>query len=151
MHAVGPVKEESRVGRHGGATVEDMLKGRDPRSGRMGSLTGVGQLLRVAKKDEPPARAGHGKRIGEGKLAGLVDEESVDALGELRTRPEPDGTGHDVKDAFLEPGEKLGVVEGLCRRWQEWIVLVCPLADAKCLPCERGLVTTQSIRLCITA
>jgi len=45
----------------------------------------LGELLGIAHEDEVVRGAGDRQDIGQGHLAGLVDEQCVDAAGELLT------------------------------------------------------------------
>ena len=59
---------------------EQVVQGRDLGSLRVGAALGLLQLLRVAEQDQVARGAGAGQDVGQGHLAGLVDEEIVERL-----------------------------------------------------------------------
>ena len=97
----------------------------------MGSLRDLWELVRVAEEHERASARACGEDVGEGELAGLVDEEHVDRpLGSVevggRARQRPDRAGDEVEGgvgagigvdrrddaAALERGLRLVLVAG---------------------------------------
>ena len=96
----------------------------------MGPLARLGQLLRVAQEHEVGGSAGDCQDVGQGELAGLVDDERVNAVRELFSGPQPCGPGHDVQLTVLELGDELAVVQRLCGWVEKPFVAVGLLSDA---------------------
>ena len=86
-----------RSARHRLVLAEHVLERRDVRRPRMASLLRLFELLRVAEQDEAPRGVRDGEHVGERHLAGLVDEQHIDGLGELGPRPEPGRAAEDVR------------------------------------------------------
>ena len=59
MHPVGLVERQPGVRGHRRVVAQDVLQRRDARARRVGGVTGLGELLRVAEQDQVPRRPGH--------------------------------------------------------------------------------------------
>src|SRR5690606_28966656 len=68
---------------------ENVLERGSPGTGRVACLLRLLELLRVSQQYEAPCAAGHREDVGKRHLAGLVDEQHIDAFGEVRPRPKP--------------------------------------------------------------
>ena len=77
---------------------------------RVRALGGLGELLRVADEHEVAGRPGDGQDVGERELSGLVDDEVVEAAGEVGPGEEPRRSGDDVDRALVEGVDERGVV-----------------------------------------
>lgn len=64
-----------------------MLEDGGARAARVRSLRDVCELLRVTEQDDAIRGLGDGDRVGEGHLAGLVDQQDVDGAGLVLVRP----------------------------------------------------------------
>ena len=62
----------------------------------MTALQGLFELLRVAEQDQAPSPRGSCQYVAQGHLAGLIDEEHIDALLEVRPTPAPGSGPQDV-------------------------------------------------------
>ena len=71
------------------------------------------------------------RTFGQGQLAGLVDDERVDARCEVLAGPHPSRSGGDVEIAVAQPLHELRIRQGLRAVVQKRIVIVGPLADAQ--------------------
>ena len=69
------------------------------------------ELLRIAEQHEILGGARDRDRVGEGDLAGFVDEQRVDRPGHLRRDPQPRRPGGEVRAAVAElAGDVAGVL-----------------------------------------
>ncbi|CAB4929244.1 unannotated protein [freshwater metagenome] len=97
VHAVGAVEEVAAIRGHGCGAVRDVREdGRlDPVG--VGGLADLWELLRVAEEQHPVGGEGAGDGIGQGVLAGLVDDKQIQVEG-LDGWPgkRPGGTADDI-------------------------------------------------------
>ena len=97
MEAPRPLDEEAALGRHrrvrrlARGAGEEVGEGAPLGAGRVAPLERLVELLGIAEEHERAAGRRDGDRVGEAELAGLVDEEDVDAPrhGGRRTRARP--------------------------------------------------------------
>ena len=82
-------------------------------------------------QDEVPGRAGDGQDVGQRHLAGLVDEQRVDAALELLARPEPGRSGGYVQVAVPQAVLQRAMLQAGGVRMQVRVVLASALADAR--------------------
>ena len=76
--APGLGEEEAAVGRDRHVLAEEVLQHREPGVLGVRALRDLRQLVRVAEQHERAGARPRGEHVGEGELAGLVDEQHVD-------------------------------------------------------------------------
>ncbi len=92
--------------------LEEVVEDGYARAEGMGRLRGLGQLLGVAEQDERGGGGSHGEGVGQGELAGLVDDEHVDSIAEGLARPQPCGASDEARRARGERRrDALGVTD----------------------------------------
>ena len=96
MQPPGRLEEEAAVRRDGRVLAEEVRERGTIGAGRVRALRRLVQLLRIAQQDEAVGGARHGDDIGQGDLAGLVDEEHVDGIAHAGRGPQPRGTRGEV-------------------------------------------------------
>ena len=96
VHPVGDVEEQAAIRGDRLVVPDDVLQGGDAGPVGMDPARHLGQLVRVAEKDDGSGGTAHGHDVGERQLAGLVDEQHVDGGPHVGPGEEPGGAGGHV-------------------------------------------------------
>jgi hypothetical protein len=88
MHAVGPLEEVAALGGQRARAVDQPAQRGGVHRLRMGARADLWQLLRITEQQQIVGRARHRNGVGETELAGLVDNEEIEAA-----RRNPAGVG----------------------------------------------------------
>ena len=81
--------------------------------GRMAGLGRLRELARIAEQDEVARRAADGDDVGQGELAGLLDDQRVERAFERLAAEQPGRPGQHLHAARAKGGFDLGVVRGV--------------------------------------
>ena len=112
MQPIALGQEQALVRRHRVLSGQQVLERRHLAAFGMTAPKGLLELLRITEQDQAPPRGGGGQHIAERHLAGLVDDQDVDALLETGTRPTPGRRAEHIDVSVFE-SRKDGLVPGL--------------------------------------
>ena len=96
VEAVRPLEEDTAVRRDRRVAAQQVLEHRRLAPVGMRALQHLAELLRVADEHEVPGGGGHRERIRQRDLAGLVDEEVVEALRRAAVGEQPGRAADEV-------------------------------------------------------